>query len=279
VSTPTDGRLAVLRAGDYSGPGYEVLALRYGTCLTTRARCFLGYELYGEEDASQRMDFFVWVLRSPETTIVVDTGFDPGAAARRGRTCLISPPEALALAGVRPAAVEHVVLTHLHYDHVGNLDAFPRASFDVQGREIDFWDGPYASRGQFAAFVERPELAAIKSAERARRIRRLDGDSAIAPGVMAFWTGGHTPGQQIVVVRGRRSLVVLASDALHFYEELDADRPFAVLSNLTELYAGYDLLRGLAAIGATIVPGHDPAVLDRFPRMPGTLAEIGVRVG
>jgi glyoxylase-like metal-dependent hydrolase (beta-lactamase superfamily II) len=279
VPTVSDRRLSALLADDYSGPSYEVLALRYGTWLTRRAQCFLGYELYGDEDASQRMDYFLWVLRNGAETIVVDTGFDCRVAARRGRTCVISPPEALALAGVTPAAVEQVVLTHLHYDHIGNLSAFPRASFDVQGSELDFWNGPYARRRQFAAHVERPELVAIGAAAHAGRVRRLDGDSAIAPGVMALWTGGHTPGQQIVVVRGAHSLVVLASDALHFYEELEGDRPFAVLSDLAEMYAGYDLLRELASIGATVVPGHDATVLDRFPRMPGRLADVGVRVG
>jgi glyoxylase-like metal-dependent hydrolase (beta-lactamase superfamily II) len=279
VSTPTDLRLAPLWAEEAAAPTYEVVALRYGTCVTRRAQCFLGYELYREGDAPQQMDFFLWVVRNAETTIVVDTGFDPHVAERRTRTCLIPPAEALVFAGVPPAAVEHVVLTHLHYDHIGNLGAFPRASFEVQGSELDFWDGPYAGRGQFAALVEPAELAAIQSAARAGRIRRLEGDSVIAPGVMALWTGGHTPGQQIVVVRGARSVVVLASDALHFYEELDGDRPFAVLSDLAEVYAGYDLLRELAGMGATIVPGHDPAVLDRFPRMPGRLAEMGFRVG
>jgi glyoxylase-like metal-dependent hydrolase (beta-lactamase superfamily II) len=239
----------------------------------------MGCELYGEGDAPQQMDFFLWVVRNAETTIVVDTGFDLEVAERRTRTCLIPPAEALALAGVPPATVEHVVLTHLHYDHIGNLAAFPRASFEVQGREIDFWKGPHARRGQFAALAEPLELAAIEAAALAGRVRRLEGDSPIAPGVMTLWTGGHTPGQQIVVVRGARSIVVLASDALHFYEELDGDRPFLVLSDLAEVYAGYELLRELAAMGATIVPGHDPAVLNRFPRMPGRLGEMGVRVG
>ncbi len=270
-----------------AGPVYEVLALRYGTCLTTRAHCFLSYERYGEPDAPVRMDFFLWVLRGPERTIVVDTGFDPLVAARRRRACLLAPAQALALAGVDPAEVEHVVLTHLHYDHAGNLDAFPRASFHVHGRELDFWRGPYAGRQQFAALVEPAELAAVWSAASAGRIRRIDGDGEIARGVLALWTGGHTPGQLIVAVRGRRSIVVLASDALHFYEELDQDRPFAVLSDLQEMYAGYDLLRELAGRGAAIVPGHDPTVLERFPVLPGGLGavlpgrrgEIAVQVG
>src|SRR3954471_139396 len=109
VSTPTEPRLAQLSAEE-DGPVYEVVALRYGTCVTRRAQCFLGYEVYGEDDAPQKMDFFLWVVRNADTTIVVDTGFDPQVAERRARTCLIPPADALALAGVPPADVEHVVL-------------------------------------------------------------------------------------------------------------------------------------------------------------------------
>jgi glyoxylase-like metal-dependent hydrolase (beta-lactamase superfamily II) len=277
--SPADQRLSRVFAALAGGPAYEILALRYGSWLTTRSHCFLGYARYGEPDAPLRMDFFLWVLRHQQRTIVVDTGFAPNVAVRRGRECLISPTRALALAGIDAATVEQLVLTHLHYDHIGNLDAFPAATIHVHGRELDFWRSPRATRGQFAALVESPELATLEAADRAGRVRRIEHDAELAPGVHALWTGGHTPGQLIVAVMGRASPVVLASDALHFHEELDRDRPFAVLSDLAEMHGGYELLRGLAALGARIVPGHDPAVMRAFPRLPGALAELGVTLG
>jgi glyoxylase-like metal-dependent hydrolase (beta-lactamase superfamily II) len=279
VSTPAERRLEPLLARLTAGPAYEVLALRYGTWLTTRAHCFLGYERYAEPDAPLRMDFFLWVLRGERRTIVIDTGFDPDVGARRGRTCLLSPTRALALAGVEPATVRQLVLTHLHYDHIGNLGAFPAAAIHVHGRELDFWSGPDAARDEFAGLVEPSELAALEAAERSGRVRRIEHDTELAPGVHALWTGGHTPGQLVVAVMGRASLVVLASDAMHFHEELDRGRPFALLSDLAEMHAGYELLRELAVRGARIVPGHDPAVMSAFPRLPGALTELGVTLG
>lgn len=256
-----------------------MLALRYGTCLTTRAQCFLDYERYGEPDAPQQMDFFLWVVRDSERTVVIDTGFDWSVAARRERRCLVAPTRALALAGVEPATVEHVVLTHLHYDHVGNIDAFPCATFHAHERELEFWRGSHARLGGAAALVEPGELDAVYAAARAGRVRPIRGDCEIAPGVFALLAGGHTPGQLIVAVRAARSIVVVASDALHFYEELDRDRPFALLCDLQEALASYELLRELAARGATVIPGHDPAVLTRFPRLPGPLADVGALIG
>lgn len=258
--------------------GYEVLALRYGTCTTTRSRCFLGYERYGEADAPAQMDFFLWVLRDAQRTIVIDTGFDPEVASRRGRHCLLEPLHALGLAGVALEHVEQVVLTHLHYDHAGNLAAFPRAALHVHERELAFWRGPFAARGQFAGLVEPSELDALGDAEREGRVRPIQRDGQLAPGVVAMWTGGHTPGQIVLAVAGRSEIVVLASDAMHFYEELERDMPFAVLSDLPEMYAGYDLLGELQARGARILAGHDPAVLVRFPALTGVLAGNAVVV-
>ncbi len=273
---PLDLRLAPLYDGE--PPRYTVLALRYGTCVAARSRYFHGVEPGGEADAPLRMDFFLWAIRSAERTIVVDTGFDPAVAERRERTCLAAPRTLLERTGIEPASVETVVMTHLHYDHTGNLDAFPRASFHVHRRELEFWRSPEATRPEFAAVAEPSELAAIDAAARAGRIREIESDGLIAPGVLALWVGGHAPGQLIVVVRTGDSIVVLASDALHFYEELDGGASFAIFTDLEEMNDGYDLLRGLSARGATLVAGHDPLVLERFPRLGGDLSDLAVRL-
>jgi glyoxylase-like metal-dependent hydrolase (beta-lactamase superfamily II) len=276
VPSPIDLRLAPLYDGEASR--YTVLALRYGTCFGTRGRYLRGVEPGGEADAPLRMDFFLWTIGSGDGAIVVDTGFAPDVAERRQRTCLAAPRSLLARAGVEPATVETVVLTHLHYDHTGNVDAFPRASFHVHRRELEFWRSAEARRPEFAAVAEPRELAAIDAAVDAGRVREIENDRLIAPGVLALWTGGHAPGQLIVVVRSGDSIVVLASDALHFYEELDGGASFAIFSDLEEMNEGYELLRELGRRGAVVVPGHDPLVLDRFPRLDGELSELGVRV-
>lgn len=273
-----EARLGAL-AGAARGPRYEILALRYGTCMTSRARCFVGHERRGEVDSALRMDFFLWVLRDGRRTIVIDTGFRPEAAARRGRTCLEAPASMLLRAGVRPDEVGDLVLTHLHYDHTGNIGLFSRATVHVHTRELGFWTGPLAMRGEFAALVEPADLQALQAASEAGRVHPIEDDGQLAPGARALWTGGHTPGQMIVAARGRESLVVIASDAAHFYEELERDVPFAIFSDLPELYAGYDLLAALERRGATIVAGHDPRVLERFPPLDGFPLEQAAVVG
>jgi glyoxylase-like metal-dependent hydrolase (beta-lactamase superfamily II) len=271
VPQALDARIAPLR----DGPAYEVLALRYGTCVTRRSLCFLDYGTRGEADGPQRLDFYLWVLRGDGRTVVVDTGFDRVAAAYRGRTCLIDPVQALQLAGVDAESVELLVLTHLHYDHIGNVSRFPRASLLVHSREIEHQlEGPR----EHDPLVEAGELEVIEQARSAGRVIEASKDGEVAPGVLALWTGGHTPGQMIIVVRGGDRPIVLASDALHLHEEFEQGRLFTPLSDAVELRAAHELLRELARRGARIVPGHDAAVMERGTPLASELRGVGMRV-
>lgn len=260
---------------------YEVLALRYGTAPAHKSEVYHRYPLYGEPDQEIVIDFYLWVIRNQHRTVVVDTGFERGAGARRGRQVVRPPELLLAEVGTDPADVELVVITHLHYDHVGNLGLFPQAQFLVDDRELDFWTtAPSARRPLFAHSVEPREIEQVSRLERQGRVQRLGASATIVPGVHGQRVGGHTPGQQILRVRTAEGEVVLASDALHFYEELDHDRPFAILSDLDEMYRGYDTLRRLAARPATVIlAGHDPLVRSRFPPIRTVPAGCGVRVG
>lgn len=254
---------------------YEVLAVRYGTRVTTRADYYLRYAAYGEPDGPLPMDYFFWVLRGPDETILVDSGWDPAVAARRGRTCLVPPPSAMEQLGVRRDTVSRIVLTHLHWDHTGNLHLFPDAQLLVQERELAFWGSPMGERFQFVAHVEPTEIEYVLRADEAGRVQRLQGDAELAPGLHARLVGGHSPGQMILVVETESGPVVLASDAIHFYEELERDWPCSIVVDVAETYAGYELLRALAADGrARLLAGHDPLVLDRFSPADGGLGEF-----
>ncbi|HSS57379.1 MAG TPA: N-acyl homoserine lactonase family protein, partial [Solirubrobacteraceae bacterium] len=174
--------------------------------------------------------------------------------------------------------VSRIVLTHLHYDHTGNLDLFPDAELLVAARDLDFWLGPLARRAQFAHAVEAGELGQVLAAVDAGRVRRLEGGEEIAEGVHAILLGGHSPGQMALRIDALGGAVVLASDALHFYEELERDRPFGVFADLAEMYEAYDTLRELSAPGTHLVPGHDAEVMSRYPHVEGSARDFAVEI-
>ncbi len=237
---------------------HEILAVRYGTVHSTKSDLFLRYGSYGEPDAPQDMDFFFYVLRRDGEVTLIDTGFAPADAPPRGRECLIAPEAALAALGVEPDSVARVIVTHCHWDHIGNLDRFGRADLFVSERELEFWTSPVARNAQFWAHTEGHAIAALERARLQGRVVATGADEEVLPGIRVLTVGGHSPGQQIVVVDGE---VVLASDAAHLYEELELERPFGVVADLRQMVEAYALIKGL---GGVVVPGHDPLVAERF---------------
>jgi glyoxylase-like metal-dependent hydrolase (beta-lactamase superfamily II) len=179
---------------------------------------------------------------------------------------------------VEAGAVEHLVITHLHYDHVGHVRDFPAAQVLVQRSEYGFWTGPFAMRGEYGHLHEREDMVYLREQVASGRLRLIDGDFTVVPGVTLHPLGGHTQGLQVVRVTTAAGHVVLASDASHFYENIGSDRPYSIVDHLPSMYRAFDRIRELADAEELIIPGHDPAVLKRFPAAAPGLAGLAVRV-
>lgn len=260
---------------------YEVVIVKYGTRQAMRSDVFLNYPVYGEPDAPIAMDYFFWLIRGAGQTIVVDTGFSRAGGSHRNRTMLIDPREALEALGVRPEDQPVVVVTHAHYDHIGNLAHFRRSPVVIARQEMEFWAGPYGRRAQFHHAVEDAELDVLREAAAAGRVRAFDDRVSLGDGIDVLRVGGHTPGQSIVTVRTAAGTVILASDAVHYYEECDRDMPFVSAASLIDMYAGLDLVRRMLGDGRAehLVTGHDPGTLGRFRRSAGPLGAAAATIG
>jgi glyoxylase-like metal-dependent hydrolase (beta-lactamase superfamily II) len=256
-------------------PSFELYALRYARRDAVRGEHFYGHDPH---QGPMPMDYFVWLAVSGDVSVVVDAGFAAEVAARRGREYLLSPLEGLRRLGLEPAGVEDVVLTHLHYDHAGNLGGFPAATFHLQEEELGFWTGRHAGRGEFRELVEPEDVAQLVLANFARRVRFVADVAEIVPGVTVHRVGGHSAGLQVVRVRTSHGHAVLASDATHFYANLDEDRPYRIVHGLPAMYDAFDRVRELADGPELIVPGHDPLVMESFPAASPELEGVAVRV-
>lgn len=256
---------------------YEVLALRYATFAGRLRRDNL-LRPDGHLDAPYPLDFFVWVIRNGNRTVVVDTGFDANEAARRNRDLLELPRDVLARAGVDAASVRDVIVTHLHFDHAGGIEQFPAATFHLQDAEMAFATGRYMTHRHFAHAFGAEVTCDMVRAVYAGRVSFHDGDDEIAPNLTVHRVGGHSAGLQVVRVLTRSGWLVLASDASHLYQNLEQDNPFPLICHLGDMYEAFRTLRRLASAPRLIIPGHDPLVMQRFPPLRPDLAGAVVRL-
>ncbi|MVW70693.1 N-acyl homoserine lactonase family protein [Bordetella sp. 15P40C-2] len=254
-------------------PEYEVYALRYGTRDAKRANHFIGGDPH---DAPMPMDYYVWLVRGNGKEFVVDTGFGPEVAAKRGRTLLRHPAEALAMLGVDVTAVSDVIITHLHYDHVGTFDSFPVARFHLQDDEMAYATGRHMCYRQFNHGYEVDEVVGMVRMVYKNRVHFHKGSAELAAGLSVHRIGGHTHGLQCVRVHTKRGWVVLASDCSHYYEHFEKKRAFTTVFHVGELIDGYSKLDMLADSSDHIVPGHDPLVMQRYVAPSARLEGIAV---
>ena len=247
-------------------PTYELYALKYAESLAPH-----GTRFYGMTRTTARPP---WISSSgPQSrrsrTVVIDCGFTAETAARRGRRFLHTPAAGLRVLGIDSETIRHVILTHFHNDHIGNVADFPNATFVVQDREMAFWTGRYASKGAFVWVVEPEDILELVRQNFAGRLRFVDGTAEIVPGISVHHVGGHAAGLQVVTVETARGQVVLASDATHYYANIEEDRPFRIVSDVPQMYDAFETIRMLADSPDHIIPGHDPLVLERYPAVPG----------
>jgi glyoxylase-like metal-dependent hydrolase (beta-lactamase superfamily II) len=224
------------------------------------------------------LDYFVWLVRGNGREILVDTGFSAAVAAKRGRDHLRCPADGLRLLGVNAAAMQDVVITHLHYDHVGNFDLFPAARLHLQDLEMRYATGRYMCHECFRGAFEVEDVVGMVRRVFEGRVCFHEGDAQLLPGISLHLIGGHTMGLQVVRVATRRGAVVLASDASHFYANMEAVRPFPIVWSAGDMVEGYRRLSELAASPQHIIPGHDPLVMERYPAPAPDLQGIVVRL-
>jgi glyoxylase-like metal-dependent hydrolase (beta-lactamase superfamily II) len=256
-------------------PIYELYAIRYATRDGRRADHFIGGDPH---DGPMPMDYFVWVAIGEERTFVIDLGFTAEVAKKRGRTFLRCPVESLNLVGVQGEDVRDVILTHMHYDHVGNFQKFPAATFHIQDKELSYATGRNMRFPRLAHSFEIEDVVGMVRLNFARRVAFHDGSAELASGITVHAVGGHSAGLQFVRVHTRRGYVVVASDVTHFYENMDTGRPFTTAFHVGLMLEGFAALRTHAPGLRHIVPGHDPLVMRRYPPPRPELAGIVARL-
>lgn len=255
---------------------YEVYAVRYAHNPAARSsHNFIGGDPH---DGPMPLDYFVWAIKGNGRTFIVDTGFDEGMAKKRKRDFLRSPGEGLKTIGIDPDSIKDVILSHMHYDHSGNYDLFPNAKYHLQDIEMAYCTGRCMCHEALRMPFEEEDVVAMVRKVFAGRVHFHDGTAEIAPGITVHHVGGHSKGLQVVRVWTRRGWLVVASDASHFYANMEQSRAFPIMHSLADTLEGYQRLWELASTRSNVIPGHDPIILERYPAPSSGLEGIVVRL-
>ena len=254
---------------------HEVYAICYGSHARKRAENYI----FGDpHDEMTSISYYVWVIKGPHGTFVCDTGFDETAAKERGRQIKKPVGEGLKALGIEPGKVDHVIATHMHWDHAGNYDLFPNARYHIQDTEMAYATGRCMCHQMIRVPFSESDVHAMVKNVFDYRVDFHDGDDEIAPGITVHKIGGHSKGLQSVRVKTQRGYVVVASDACHLYSHMDEGRVFPITYSVADTLEGYKKLRKLASSRHHFVPGHDPDVLKIYPAAKAGLENWVVRL-
>ena len=253
--------LLTVSASTARAPAWKVLAVRYATVPN-----FPVYELVAGADTTRTTDIAMmfWVIEGPGRHVLVDAGFyrqkflDDWKPADYRR-----PSDALREVGLAADSVTDVIISHIHWDHLDGADLFPKANVWIQREEYTHYVGDDGVA--LDAAIDSVDAAMLAELNQAGRVHMVNGDAQeILPGIIAYTGGKHTFASQYVGVHTAKGTVVVASDNCYLYENLDKHRPIAQTLDAKSNLDAQDRMRRLASKPQWIVPGHDPAVFQRF---------------
>jgi glyoxylase-like metal-dependent hydrolase (beta-lactamase superfamily II) len=253
---------------------YQVYAVRFATI-----KNFSAASLIAGGDRARRLDIAMtlWVLKGADGRVaLVDSGFHRERYFKQFTVAdYISPAEAIAPLGLKPADVTDIFLSHMHWDHAGGLDLFPAARVWVQKAEYDYYTGDAWQARNTHGGIDQDDVLEIVKRNMAGKVTLLTGDDETSISGIAFGVGGkHTWASQFVVADTRSGKVVIASDNMYLYENLDEHKAIAQTLDAVSNLRTQDRMRLLAATPRLLVPGHDTAVFSRFPAVSDRIVRI-----
>jgi glyoxylase-like metal-dependent hydrolase (beta-lactamase superfamily II) len=251
-------------------PEYEIYALKYAGPFPRKLAMVLWNEGW---DQDIEVNYYIWAIKGKNgETIVVDAGCGTTLAAQRKLRNYVNPVEVLTRIGGDATNVTKVILTHMHFDHMGGMEmfpqAFPKATFYVQKKEYDFWvKHPYAKRPPFSRLADPVAIRATAELEGTDRLVLVCGDQKIMPGIEVLFAPGHTIGLQTVPVNTAQGTAIVASDCVHYHRAFLENNTSILITDLIAWIESYDKLRAKASSVDLVFPGHDMAMATHYPKV------------
>jgi len=245
-------------------PQYEIYAIRYATIPD-----FSVAGLVAGADRSRKLDIamMVWLVRGGGKNILVDSGFYREQFFKQWHVNdFVKPSEAIGRLGLKPEDITDVIISHMHWDHADGLDLFPKARIWLQKEELEYYAGSGWQSPRTHGGIDPEDVLAAVKLNTQGRVGLVNGDAQeIIPGITCYTGGKHTYASQFVGVNTAAGTVVLASDNMYLYENMEKHVPIAATLDAASNLRAQDRMKQMAASPQLVIPGHDPAVMKNFP--------------
>ena len=256
-------------------PVYKVYAVNYGYTPSYPAP-FLMY--LADASKNYPMDWSFWVIKGNGRVILMDTGCNEKLAKKWGLQNYERSDKALSnKLHIKPEEVTDIFITHMHWDHVGNckLDYFPNATIWMQKTELEFASGEAGQNPWAQVAIQKDDALRMVKYNWEGRLKLIDGNQELYPGIKCYlFPRTHTYGSQAISVNTKSGTVVLGQDLVYRFENIDEMTPIGTGLDLYECYKALVTLTEIASSKRLIVPGHDPAVYERWTTPGKGVAEI-----
>lgn len=244
-------------------PQYEVYAIRYATIPD-----FAVSGLVAGAEPSRKMSIamMVWLVRGGGKNILVDAGFYREQFFKQWKVAdYVRPDEAVRRAGVKPEEITDVIVTHMHWDHADGMDLFPNARIWLQKEELEYYAGSAWQSRRTHGGIDPDDVMAVVRLNLQGKVGLVNGDAQeILPGITCYIGGKHTWASQFVAVNTAAGTVVLASDNMYLWENMEKHAAIAQTLDAASNLRAQDKMKELAGDAKHIVPGHDPAVMTKY---------------
>lgn len=234
----------------------------------------------GPMNDSVGIDFVIWLIKGNNgKNILVDAGFlsDIPNAKDFGLANYTRPDSMLLKLGVKATDISDIIFTHPHWDHLDGIDLFPNAHIWIQKEDYNYFVGDaWRSDSTHGGFHKR-DVIKIVELNLAGKVTLVDGDDKeILPGIKVFTGSRHTYNSQYVLVNTGKNKIVLASDNIWIYYNLEHMAPAPPYGTFDA--AGYvksmQRMKTQVTDQKFIVPGHDSRMFTVFPSVMKGIAEI-----
>ncbi len=262
--------LTVLGKAFSQTANYEVYALKFASAFDNKPFPLKYIVLDAPEKETGNAIFMVWLIKdSNGKNILVDAGFleDVEEAKDYGVTNYIRPDSMLSAVGLKATDITDIILSHPHWDHVDGVNLFPNAQVWMQKEDYNYFVGAAWQKNGGGGFNKK-DVRKIVELNLAGKLTLVDGDDKeIIPGIRVYTGSRHTFNSQYVLVKSGAEKIILASDNVYTYYNLDhlKSAPKEATFDTMGYIKAMERMKTLVSNSKFIIPGHDALLFSRFP--------------